>query len=119
MPTAFLAELLFMCSPSHLPVYVAGKPLKHWKKELNSLAAQVAKEFVTSVKTVKALNNAFSSFNGKLEGKQKVFSSSARMREQDLIYIILLLVYRKPGTELILTSEIAAYKAAKNVGMRA
>lgn len=52
MPTAFLADLLFMCSPSHLPVYVTGKLLKHWKKELNSLPAEVAKEFVTHVKTV-------------------------------------------------------------------
>lgn len=52
MPTAFLADLLFMCSPSYLPVYVTGKPLKHWKKKLNSLPAQVAKEFVTRVKTV-------------------------------------------------------------------
>lgn len=73
MPPAFLAELLFMCSPSHLPVYVTGKPLKHWKKELNSLATQVAKEFVTRVKTVKALNNAFSSFCGKLEENKKCF----------------------------------------------
>lgn len=42
----------------------------------------------------------------KLEGKQEVFSSSARVRGQDLTYIILLLVYRRPGTELILGSEI-------------
>lgn len=54
-------------------VYVTGKPLKHWKKELNSLATQVAEEFVTCFKTIKALNNAFSSFNGKLEENKKCF----------------------------------------------
>lgn len=52
MPTAFLAVLLFICSPSHLPVYVTGKPLKYWKKELNSLPAWVMKDFATHVKTV-------------------------------------------------------------------
>lgn len=62
MTAPFLADLLFSCSPSHLPVYVTGKPLQHWKKELNSLPAQVAKEFVTHVKTV-GLNNAFGSFS--------------------------------------------------------
>lgn len=51
MRAVFLADL-FMCSLSHLPVYVTGKPLKHWKKELNSFPAQVAKEFVSNIKTV-------------------------------------------------------------------
>jgi len=36
-----------------------------------------------------------------------------------LTYIILLLVYKKPGTEFILESESLACKAAKTVGMRA
>lgn len=117
MPTAFLADLLFMCSPSHLPVYVSGKPLKHWKKELDSLPAQVAKEFVTHVKTVGHQINAFSSSSEKLEENKKC----ARVRGQDLTYTILLLVYRKPGTELTLGSEIQVklLKQLKSIGMRA
>lgn len=62
MTAPFLADLLFVCSLSHLPDYVTGNPLQHWKKELNFILAQVAKEFVTHVETM-GLNNAFSSFN--------------------------------------------------------